>query len=113
MPRSRCSSIPGVSCSAREPLARRPRAQASAPTRRRRVAWIRALRAFDTAAVLVRARAVAVVCLVVATELAGRWRGGLDTRPWLGVAAPMAELPSGTVTFLFSDIEGSTRLLTR
>ena len=25
----------------------------------------------------------------------------------------MAELPSGTVTFLFSDIEGSTRLLTR
>ena len=25
----------------------------------------------------------------------------------------MAELPRGTVTFLFSDIEGSTRLLTR
>ena len=25
----------------------------------------------------------------------------------------MAELPSGTVTFLFSEIEGSTRLLTR
>ena len=25
----------------------------------------------------------------------------------------MAELPSGTVTFLFTDIEGSTRLLTR
>ena len=25
----------------------------------------------------------------------------------------MAELPSGTVTFLFSDVEGSTRLLTR
>jgi class 3 adenylate cyclase len=25
----------------------------------------------------------------------------------------MAELPSGTVTFLFSDIEGSTRMLTR
>jgi predicted ATPase/class 3 adenylate cyclase len=31
----------------------------------------------------------------------------------LGVAAPIAELPSGTVTFLFSDVEGSTRLLTR
>jgi predicted ATPase/class 3 adenylate cyclase len=31
----------------------------------------------------------------------------------LGVAAYMAELPSGTVTFLFSDVEGSTRLLTR
>jgi predicted ATPase/class 3 adenylate cyclase len=38
---------------------------------------------------------------------------GLDTRPCLGVAAPIAELPSGTVTFLFSDVEGSTRLLTR
>jgi class 3 adenylate cyclase len=25
----------------------------------------------------------------------------------------MAELPSGTVTFLFTDIEGSTRLLAR
>ena len=25
----------------------------------------------------------------------------------------MAELPSGTVTFLFTDIEGSTRLLTQ
>src|SRR5919197_5011478 len=25
----------------------------------------------------------------------------------------MAELPSGTVTFMFTDIEGSTRLLTR
>ena len=25
----------------------------------------------------------------------------------------MADLPSGTVTFLFTDIEGSTRLLTR
>jgi class 3 adenylate cyclase len=25
----------------------------------------------------------------------------------------MAELPHGTVTFLFSDVEGSTRLLTR
>ena len=31
----------------------------------------------------------------------------------MGVAARMAELPSGTVTFLFSDVEGSTRLLTR
>jgi len=31
----------------------------------------------------------------------------------LGVAAGMAELPSGTVTFLFSDVEGSTRLLAR
>jgi predicted ATPase/class 3 adenylate cyclase len=31
----------------------------------------------------------------------------------LGVAAHMAELPSGTVTFLFSDVEGSTRLLMR
>jgi predicted ATPase/class 3 adenylate cyclase len=31
----------------------------------------------------------------------------------LGVAAHIAELPSGTVTFLFSDVEGSTRLLTR
>jgi predicted ATPase/class 3 adenylate cyclase len=31
----------------------------------------------------------------------------------LGVAAPITELPSGTVTFLFSDVEGSTRLLTR
>jgi class 3 adenylate cyclase len=31
----------------------------------------------------------------------------------LGVAARIAELPSGTVTFLFSDVEGSTRLLTR
>jgi class 3 adenylate cyclase len=25
----------------------------------------------------------------------------------------MAKLPRGTVTFLFSDVEGSTRLLTR
>ncbi|HEX6698880.1 MAG TPA: adenylate/guanylate cyclase domain-containing protein [Solirubrobacteraceae bacterium] len=31
----------------------------------------------------------------------------------MGVAAPIEELPSGTVTFLFSDVEGSTRLLTR
>jgi predicted ATPase/class 3 adenylate cyclase len=31
----------------------------------------------------------------------------------LGVAAHIAELPAGTVTFLFSDVEGSTRLLTR
>jgi predicted ATPase/class 3 adenylate cyclase len=31
----------------------------------------------------------------------------------LGVAERIAELPSGTVTFLFSDVEGSTRLLTR
>ncbi len=31
----------------------------------------------------------------------------------MGVAAHIAELPSGTVTFLFSDVEGSTRLLTR
>ena len=31
----------------------------------------------------------------------------------LGVAARIEELPSGTVTFLFTDIEGSTRLLTR
>jgi predicted ATPase/class 3 adenylate cyclase len=31
----------------------------------------------------------------------------------LGVAARIAELPSGTVTFLISDVEGSTRLLTR
>jgi class 3 adenylate cyclase len=31
---------------------------------------------------------------------------------WAWVGA-MAELPSGTVTFLFTDIEGSTRLLTR
>jgi class 3 adenylate cyclase len=31
----------------------------------------------------------------------------------LGVAGRIAELPSGTVTFLFSDVEGSTRLLTR
>jgi class 3 adenylate cyclase len=31
----------------------------------------------------------------------------------LGVAARMAALPSGTVTFLFSDVEGSTRLLAR
>jgi predicted ATPase/class 3 adenylate cyclase len=31
----------------------------------------------------------------------------------LGVAARIAELPSGTVTFLFSDVEGSTRLVTR
>jgi predicted ATPase/DNA-binding SARP family transcriptional activator len=30
-----------------------------------------------------------------------------------GAAARRAKLPSGTVTFLFSDIEGSTRLLTR
>jgi predicted ATPase/class 3 adenylate cyclase len=29
----------------------------------------------------------------------------------LGVAAHIAELPTGTVTFLFSDVEGSTRLL--
>ena len=28
-----------------------------------------------------------------------------------GVARVMADLPSGTVTFLFTDIEGSTRLL--
>jgi predicted ATPase/class 3 adenylate cyclase len=31
----------------------------------------------------------------------------------LGVAARIAELPSGTITFLFTDVEGSTRLLTR
>ncbi len=31
----------------------------------------------------------------------------------MGIAARTAELPSGTVTFLFSDVEGSTRLLTR
>jgi predicted ATPase/class 3 adenylate cyclase len=31
----------------------------------------------------------------------------------LGVAGRIAELPSGTVTFLFSDVEGSTRLLTQ
>jgi predicted ATPase/class 3 adenylate cyclase len=31
----------------------------------------------------------------------------------LGLAPRIAELPSGTVTFLFSDVEGSTRLLTR
>jgi predicted ATPase/class 3 adenylate cyclase len=31
----------------------------------------------------------------------------------LGVAAHVAELPTGTVSFLFSDVEGSTRLLTR
>ena len=31
----------------------------------------------------------------------------------MGVAARIAELPTGTVTFLFTDIEGSTRLLTR
>jgi predicted ATPase/class 3 adenylate cyclase len=31
----------------------------------------------------------------------------------LGLAACIAELPNGTVTFLFSDVEGSTRLLTR
>ena len=31
----------------------------------------------------------------------------------MGVAARIEELPSGTVTFLFTDIEGSTRLLTR
>ena len=31
----------------------------------------------------------------------------------MGVAAGITELPSGTVTFLFSDVEGSTRLLTR
>src|SRR5207253_666168 len=29
----------------------------------------------------------------------------------LHCCSPMAELPSGTVTFLFTDIEGSTRLL--
>ncbi len=27
------------------------------------------------------------------------------------IARPMTELPAGTVTFLFTDIEGSTRLL--
>src|SRR4051812_23311334 len=45
-----------------------------------------------------------------------RWSIGLarlDTRRRLGVAARITELPSGTVTFLFSDVEGSTRLLTR
>jgi class 3 adenylate cyclase len=31
----------------------------------------------------------------------------------LGAAGRIAELPNGTVTFLFSDVEGSTRLLTR
>ena len=31
----------------------------------------------------------------------------------MGLAAHITELPSGTVTFLFSDVEGSTRLLTR
>src|SRR3954466_10629513 len=45
-----------------------------------------------------------------------RWSIGLarlDTRRRWGVAARITELPSGTVTFLFSDVEGSTRLLTR
>jgi class 3 adenylate cyclase len=31
----------------------------------------------------------------------------------IGRSCPITELPSGTVTFLFSDVEGSTRLLTR
>jgi predicted ATPase/class 3 adenylate cyclase len=39
--------------------------------------------------------------------------GQLDTRRRFEVAARIPKLPSGTVTFLFSDVEGSTRLLTR
>jgi hypothetical protein len=31
----------------------------------------------------------------------------------LGVAAHITRLPTGTISFLFSDIEGSTRLLAR
>jgi predicted ATPase/class 3 adenylate cyclase len=37
----------------------------------------------------------------------------LDSWRRLGVAGGIPELPSGTVTFLFSDVEGSTRLLTQ
>jgi class 3 adenylate cyclase len=37
----------------------------------------------------------------------------LDTLGPFGVGAAMGELPSGTIAFLFTDIEGSTQLLTR
>jgi len=36
-------------------------------------------------------------------------RGGRGATPSLGW--PMTELPRGTITFLFTDVEGSTRLL--
>src|SRR5207237_5780279 len=36
-----------------------------------------------------------------------------ETAPTLQVLSPMPALPSGTVTFLFSDIEGSTHLAER
>ena len=43
----------------------------------------------------------------------GRARSSSFSTPILGfmVVTPMTELPAGTVTFLFTDIEGSTRLL--
>jgi predicted ATPase/class 3 adenylate cyclase len=53
------------------------------------------------------------VVLSEAPAWASRGDGSLDMPRRLRVAGTMAELPSGTVTFLFSDIEGSTRLLTR
>ena len=37
--------------------------------------------------------------------------GALDASPPTRFTCPMAELPTGTVTFLFTDIEGSTKLL--
>ena len=40
------------------------------------------------------------------THVARPWRGGVAN----GTLRVMAELPSGTVTFLFTDLEGSTRL---
>ena len=38
---------------------------------------------------------------------------GPGTGPCVSIDRPMSKLPAGTVTFLFSDIEGSTRLLQR
>ena len=54
------------------------------------------------------------VCRRAGLALAPRRRGRrfaavrLDGRRSFGVAARKAELPSGAVTFLFSDVEGST-----
>jgi class 3 adenylate cyclase len=60
------------------------------------------------------------VCSVETTEVAVRGAAGgsrsvrdLTCRGDCAYLRVMAELPSGTVTFLFTDIEGSTRLLTR
>jgi class 3 adenylate cyclase len=47
-------------------------------------------------------------------QAAAHFKGFSNPAPWSGTTLSMssaAELPRGTVTFLFTDIEGSTRLL--